>query len=413
MKNVSAFLFNFFLAVVLHLFYSYPTNAQNGSVGIGTVNPNPSAILELSSTEKGFLLPRLTSAQRDAIVSPAEGLILFNTSTGRPNYYYSGNWYEWYGNIIGSIASLNCNLAVHTATLNEGAPASGVSSSVPYTQGNGGTHQGQTITSTGVTGLTAVTPAGSFANGAGSLTYTISGTPASSGTASFALNIGGQSCDLDVSVAPAGLFTCGISTVTFIYNGSQVTYGTVTGANNKCWLDRNLGATQVATSSTDGASFGDLFQWGRLDDGHQMRTSLTTATLSSIDQPAHGNFILAPNSPFDWRSPQNNNLWQGVNGINNPCPSGYRVPTEAELEAERISWSSNDGAGAFASTLKLPMAGYRPANHGLLWNVGTYGMSWSKTVSGAYSRFLYFVNGDARMDSAARGDGFSVRCVKD
>ncbi len=42
---------------------------------------------------------------------------------------------------------------------------------------------------------------------------------------------------------------------------------------------------------------------------------------------------------YDWRSPQNDNLWQGVNGINNPCPSGYRLPTEAELEAERLSWS--------------------------------------------------------------------------
>ena len=62
---------------------------------------------------------------------------------------------------------------------------------------------------------------------------------------------------------------------------------------------------------------------------------------------------------YDWRSPQNDNLWQGVNGINNPCPSGYRIPTEAELDAERLSWSSDNSAGAIASALKLPMAGYR------------------------------------------------------
>ena len=53
------------------------------------------------------------------------------------------------------------------------------------------------------------------------------------------------------------------------------------------------------------------------------------------------------------------NLWQGVNGINNPCPSGYRIPTEAELDAEHLSWSSDNSAGAIASALKLPMAGYR------------------------------------------------------
>ncbi|TAE68985.1 MAG: hypothetical protein EAZ85_13580, partial [Bacteroidetes bacterium] len=42
---------------------------------------NGSAILELESTNKGFLLPRLSSTQRDAIASPAKGLIIFNTTT--------------------------------------------------------------------------------------------------------------------------------------------------------------------------------------------------------------------------------------------------------------------------------------------------------------------------------------------
>jgi hypothetical protein len=124
-------------------------------------------------------------------------------------------------------------------------------------------------------------------------------------------------------------------------------------------MDRNLGASRAATSSTDAEAYGDLYQWGRAADGHQKRTSGTTSTLSNSDTPGHGNFILAPNSPYDWRSPQNNNLWQGVNGTNNPCPAGYRLPTEAELNAERLSWSSNNAAGAFASPLKLPVAGYR------------------------------------------------------
>ena len=56
-------------------------------------------------------------------------------------------------------------------------------------------------------------------------------------------------------------------------------------------MDRNLGATQAATSSTDVDAYGDLYQWGRFSDGHQCRTSNTTATLSSVDQPAHGDFI--------------------------------------------------------------------------------------------------------------------------
>ncbi len=84
--------------------------------------------------------------------------------------------------------------------------------------------------------------------------------------------------------------------------------------DDEIWLDRNLGAMQVATSSSDEDSYGDLFQWGRLDDGHQEITSPTTTTLSSGDVPGHGKFITdVSNWLFDWRSPQNDNLWQGVN----------------------------------------------------------------------------------------------------
>jgi uncharacterized protein (TIGR02145 family) len=181
----------------------------------------------------------------------------------------------------------------------------------------------------------------------------------------------------------------------------------------KTWMDRNLGATQVATSSTDAAAYGDLYQWGRSSDGHQCRNSPTTATLSSVDQPANGNFILGSNSPFDWRSPQNTNLWQGVNGVNNPCPSGYRLPTSAELDAERLSWSSNNSAGAFASPLKLPVAGFRFNSNGSLDFVGTYGFYWSGTVSSSNSRNLFFLSSDAFMITNFRALGYAVRCLKD
>jgi uncharacterized protein (TIGR02145 family) len=181
----------------------------------------------------------------------------------------------------------------------------------------------------------------------------------------------------------------------------------------KIWMDRNLGAAQVATSSTDAAAYGDLYQWGRGTDGHQIRTSATTGTLSGADVPGHGDFILAPSSPYDWRSPQNDNLWQGVSGINNPCPTGYRIPTEAELNAERTSWGTNDAAGAYASPLKLAVAGYRDSSFGSLHYVGSVGYYWSSTVDGIYSRGLYFDSSNASMGSYNRAVGFSVRCIKD
>jgi hypothetical protein len=57
--------------------------SQTGSVGIGTTTPNVSAKLDLTSTTKGFLPPRMTTGQRDAIVSPAFGLIIYNITEGK------------------------------------------------------------------------------------------------------------------------------------------------------------------------------------------------------------------------------------------------------------------------------------------------------------------------------------------
>lgn len=179
------------------------------------------------------------------------------------------------------------------------------------------------------------------------------------------------------------------------------------------WMDRNLGASRVATSMTDAEAYGDLYQWGRLADGHQSRTSPTTATLSATDTPGHGSFILATSDPYDWRSPQNGNLWQGVSGTNNPCPAGFRLPTDVEFDTERLSWSSQDHNGAFASPLKLVPAGYRFYYYGTLYNAGSGGYYWSSTVNGSYSRYLYFYSLNANMYLYERAFGFSVRCLRD
>jgi uncharacterized protein (TIGR02145 family) len=185
------------------------------------------------------------------------------------------------------------------------------------------------------------------------------------------------------------------------------------------WMDRNLGAIQVATSSTDVNSYGDLYQWGRRSDGHQCRNSAITTTLSSTDQPPGGDFIRIGISPNDWRSPQNTNLWQGVNGVNNPCPRGYRLPTEAEWNDERLSWvqapinSTNNSAGAFASPLKLPIAGEREFSNGSLTFVGARARYWSSTVSGASSLLLEIGPNTDLSVPRPRAYGFSVRCIKD
>jgi hypothetical protein len=247
------------------------------------------------------------------------------------------------------------------------------------------------ISTTAINGITFAGSGTYGATGNQDIILTASGTPSAAGTFSHAIS--------------------GSPTVSFSREAvAAVT--TVTSSTNQVWMDRNLGATRVATSSTDAASYGDLYQWGRGKDGHQIRTSGTISILSNNDQPNNPNFILAPSSPYDWRSGQNNNLWQGVNGINNPCPVGFRVPTSAELNAQLATFSTQDVAGAFNSVLKLPVAGYRVNNNGSLSGVGSYGGCWSSTVNGTSASNL-FISSYTSMGAFNRADGFSVRYLKD
>lgn len=236
-------------------------------------------------------------------------------------------------------------------------------------------------------------------------------------------------------------WSCG-EPVAFTYKGQVVTYGTVE-SQGRCWLDRNLGASRVAADSMDKLAAGDLFQWGRGDDGHQdcnLAAGEYTTILSTSDNPGHDKCIMGND---DWRTPKNDNLWQGVNGINNPCPPGWRVPTKDEWEIEQLSWSSNNAEGAFNSPLKLPTTGVRVWGDQPLRNdsIGAY---WSSTVPTGkkqefdysqlpYAYYLSFRNysvfnqkdypgmdipEDARQNNASvglgyRANGYAVRCIKD
>ena len=204
----------------------------------------------------------------------------------------------------------------------------------------------------------------------------------------------------------------GQTSVTFDYNGSQVIYDTVVSAG-KCWLDRNLGASRVCTSVSDPQCYGDLFQWGRLADGHQLRNSLTISSLSPNDVPGHSYFIIDSDPYNGYRNPHNSNLWQGVTGINNPCPPGWRVPTSSELETEMINWESNNNAGAFGSVLKWSAGGYRAGTNGVVYQANTNVRAWSSDIY--FSRALGYVLSDssAVVTSFYRSVGASVRCVRD
>lgn len=391
------------------------TGSYAQQVGIGTINPAASAILEISSTSKGLLPPRMTQAQRDAISKPRPGLVVYNITSNCLNIFLGNVWNELCGVIpTDTVSTIDCGKATNKGFLTSGILANGASSMLAYTGGNGGPYTSQSIPSTGVTGLTATRVKGYLVNGTGTLTYNILGTPSGPGIASFAINIGGKSCTLTRKVdGPPN--PCKPTIVADVTNART----------NKVWMDRNLGANQWAVSAYDSLSFGSLFQWGRGADGHQcvhrytgdgVITSGTfntqaTTVLRNAKNPWDGLFILS--NKDNWLIHSDATLWQGINGINNPCPGGYRLPTEAELDAERNSWISNDKVGAINSPVRWPLAGWRVGS--LIILEGESGYYWSSTISsGARSGYLSFGQGFANSNRSNKHvNGHSVRCIRE
>ena len=283
---------------------SYGLNAQVAVTNDGS-SADPSAMMDVKSSDKGMLIPRMAQTDIEAITNPANGLTVYNTDDCKFYVYRdcSSNWTE-------------------------------------------------------------------VALGAG----TIAPTP------------------------PVG-------------EVSNPTTGRI-------WMDKNLGAIQIATASNDPDAYGDLYQWGRAAEGHESRTSGTTSTTATTAVPNDGNswdglFITSSSVPFPWLTPEDNTLWQGVSGTNNPCPSGYRLPTTTELNDERLSWSSSNAAGAFASPLKLSANGYRIFTGGLGSNTGVSGYYWGSTTSTNKAVILYFGAGNSSTPDAYRSYGHAVRCIKD
>jgi len=316
-QSILSFLFALGLAL--------PSMAQQ-KIGNNPTTIQPSAAMEVESTTKGFLPPRMTTVQRDAISSPAAGLTIFNTTDSCLQWF---NGAGWYNGCDGSVVGL------------------------PVATG------------------------------------------ACTGVYSF-----------------------------FTFNGKE--YKPVE-SGGKCWLDRNLGADKVATAPDDTASYGDLYQWGRATEGHEKRTSPNTfdlATSATAVGTWTGKNIRTTYPPaptyLDWVQAENDNLWQGVNGINNPCPAGFRLPIKAEWDSQISTWVSPDYIGAASSLLHLPAAGIRIAFIGDVDGEGTWGTYWSSTVSPTINNHSYFLDiedmavyGPAITYEETRLIGCSVRCIKD
>ena len=373
-------------------------------IGIGNNSPDPSSILDLSATNKGLLLPRLTTLQRnasDGILSPVGGIVIYDSTVNCLLISLDNG--KWKNACTGKEVSATPGTSTSVAKIGIGISSDLDNNTILE------------IVST-TKGVRLPRATADLASVTGMIYYNTSDNSIRmyNGTAWVTLL-----ANADRSPYPVGTVHCNPSNPTEVID--------VTSPTGKVWMDRNLGATRAATATNDAQSYGSLYQWGRGSDGHQcvnrftgdgVTTSTDTSTLSSSDTPGHGNYIVPTSSPNNWRNPQNQNLWQGANGTNNPCPNGYRIPTSVELEAERASWISSSAAGAYASPLKISVAGARNINSGFsnILYQNSEGYYWSSTsISNGNASHHLFINVGSSTTTGyrSRASGCSVRCIKD
>ena len=306
-----------------------------------------------------------------------------------------------------SISGFDCAGVKIAGTLTKDKVAFYVTATLTYTGGNGKTYLTKSHTSTGVSGLTATLVAGTLANGEGTLVYTISGTPTSTGTANFTVAFGGGSCVISVTVEDA-------AQTTDITDAEGNTYKTVT-IGTQTWMAENLKVSKYSDGTTI-PNITDNTQW----------QNNTTGAWSYYNNDAANNAKYG--KLYNWYA-----VSKTSNGNKNVCPTGWHVPSDAEWtvltdylggesvaggkmkEAGTTSWK-NPNTEATNISLFTGLPGGGLSYDGSYEDIGLYGYWWSSTehdIYGAWYRYLNKYNGNANRNYFNKVIGLSVRCLRD
>jgi len=378
-------------SLILILSFIYSTAYTQVSVNTDGSLPDSSAIFDIQSTTKGLLIPRMTLNQRTNIIDPAEGLIVFckncgENGTGVLCLFTGGEWFSF----------TICSISPPTACTNLMPPSSIVWKWNPV-PGASGYKWGMT------TFLSSAIDVGTDTS------FFETGITCDSLYSRFvwAYSNCGYSVPVTLTQSNPNCWTCGQAISINHIAGSvapvnkSTSYGTVNnvpGEPEKCWITKNLGATNQASSSSDitEASAGWYWQFNLMQGfkyGAITRTPFTTWITSIIDD-SH------------WTS------------ANDPCAlelgTGWRIPTRMEwLNVDATTgWGAN--TGPWNSDLKLHMAGYLYSSDGTIRSRGMNGDYWSSTqYSDEYAWRLNFNTGVCSVSSANKTFGYPIRCIND
>ncbi len=218
------------ILILTVIFFNANISAQTG---IGTTTPEPSAKLDVSSTNKGFLPPRMTSAERTAIQSPAAGLMVYQTDATSGLYYYNGSAWIYIINSITNIVSVvNGGTGTSTST---------------------GTGSVVLNTSPSLTSPNLITPTLGVASGTSlALTGTNSSTSTSSGALTVAGGIGvaGQIYAGGIQNTPIGNTNASTgSFTTIVASGNITATGSLSGGNSSTSNISGFAANIVSISA--------------------------------------------------------------------------------------------------------------------------------------------------------------------